>query len=200
MRALTKPLARRTEVRFIPPDPPRTPKSSAARRRILEVAAKQLVDRGYSAASMRDIAQAAGLTKSAIYGHYRSKGQLLIEVIRWTLAEHEHSTEFAEASADPNRRISLMYETGLHNVQLLLVDAAATARHDPYVAAGLVEIERDRQTRIRAAVAMVDDPATTAWLISALSLGIAMKRAIGVPFPESTSLEVALTTLLAQLI
>jgi hypothetical protein len=67
------------------------------------------------------------------------------------------------------------------------------------VAAGLLEIERDRQTRIRAAVAMVDDPATTAWLISALSLGIAMKRAIGVLFPDSASLEAALTTLLAQL-
>ena len=154
--------------------------------------------RGYDAVSLRDIAQAAGLTKSAIYGHYRSKGQLLIEVIRWTLAEHEHSAEFADASADPNRRISLMYETSLHNVQLLLVDAAATARHDPYVAAGLVEIERERQARIRDAVAMVDDPATTAWLISALSLGIAMKRAIGVPFPESVSLEAALTALLAQ--
>jgi AcrR family transcriptional regulator len=149
---------------------------------------------------MRDIAEAAGLTKSAIYGHYRSKGQLLIEVIRWALAEHEHSPEFTEASADPNRRVSLMYETGLHNVQLLLVDAAATARHDPNVAAGLIEIERDRQTRIREAIAMVDDPATTAWLISALSLGIAMKRAIGVPFPESTSLEASLTALLAGLV
>jgi AcrR family transcriptional regulator len=187
------------EISFVPPDPPRTPKSSAARRRILAVAVAQFLEQGYAAASLRDIAQAAGLTKSAIYGHYRSKGQLLVEVIRWTLAEHEHSTEFAEASADPRRRVSLLYDPRLHDVQLLLVDAAATARRDPYVAAGLVEIERDRQARIRAAVSTVDDPATTAWLISALSLGIAMKRAIDVPFPETTALEAGLTTMFAQL-
>jgi TetR/AcrR family acrAB operon transcriptional repressor len=78
----------------VPPAPPKTTKSEATRGRIPEAAEVLFIERGCSAASMSDIAEAAELTKGAIYEHFRSKGQLLIEVIRWKLAEREHAPEF----------------------------------------------------------------------------------------------------------
>ncbi|XVQ06999.1 TetR/AcrR family transcriptional regulator [Spirillospora sp. CA-255316] len=48
------PVARRHP--FVPPPPPRTPKSADTRRRLLDVAAGLFVERGYSAVSMNDIA------------------------------------------------------------------------------------------------------------------------------------------------
>ncbi len=63
-------------------DPPQTAKAAATRERLLELAAQMFIRDGYTPVSLRDIADEAGLTKGAIYGHFRSKGQLLVEVIR----------------------------------------------------------------------------------------------------------------------
>ncbi len=87
-----------TQRSFVPPPPPKTPKSAGTRRRLLDVAAELFIERGYSAVSMRDIAAAARLTKGAVYGHFRSKGQLLVEVIRWKIAERDHAPGFREAT------------------------------------------------------------------------------------------------------
>jgi AcrR family transcriptional regulator len=169
----------RETIRFVPAPPPKTPKSAGTRRRLLEVAAELFVERGYDAVSMRDIAAAAGLTKGAVYGHFRSKGQLLVEVIRALLVAREHSSEFSAALEDRAFAVTLMYDDSGHDIRLLEVDAAAAARHDPDVAAGLADLYRDRQTRIRAAIEDLRDPETAAWLISALSAGVAMKDAAG---------------------
>lgn len=80
--------------KFVPPAPPKTPKAAATREHLLRVAGDLFMERGYHAVSVRDLAQAAGLSKSAMYGHFRSKGQLLVEVIRWKQAEREHDPDF----------------------------------------------------------------------------------------------------------
>ena len=117
------------------------------------LAAELFIERGYSAVSMRDIASAAKLTKGAVYGHFRSKGQLLVEVIRWKLAERDHSPGFSEATRRPGEAASRsMYDEPGRDVRLLEVDAAAAARHDTDVAAGLVELYRERHERIRDAM------------------------------------------------
>ena len=123
--------------RFVPPPPPKTSKSAGTRRRLLDIAARLFIERGYGAVSMRDIASAAKLTKGAVYGHFRSKGQLLVEVIRWKIAERDHTPGFSEATADLERGVELMYAEDGREIRLLEVDAAAAARHDPDVAAGL---------------------------------------------------------------
>src|SRR5262245_57797500 len=90
---------------FVPPEPPRTPKSERTRRRLLDLAAELFIERGYAAVSIRDIAVAAQLTNGAVYGHFRSKGQLLVEVIRWKIAERDAATDFAEIALDPERGV-----------------------------------------------------------------------------------------------
>ena len=117
---------------------------------------------------MRDIASAAKLTKGAVYGHFRSKGQLFVEVIRWKIAERDHAPGFSEATADFERGVELMYAEDRRDIRLLEVDAAAAARHDPDVAAGLANLYGSAHARIRDSMADVRDPDTAAWLVGVL--------------------------------
>ena len=88
---------------FVPPPPPKTPKSAGTRGHLLELAAQLFIERGYEAVSMRDLASAAKLTKGAVYGHFRSKGQLLVEVIRWKIAESDRATDYVEVGTSLER-------------------------------------------------------------------------------------------------
>ena len=179
---------------FVPPPAPKTPKSAGTRRRLLNLAARLFTDRGYHAVSMRDIASAAEVTKGAVYGHFRSKGQLLVEVIRWKIAEQERSMDFVQAAANPLYGVALMHDEAGRETRLLEVDAAAAARHDPEVAAGLASLYLERHARIRDAMSELADPDTAAWVLAALSAGIGMKEATGIPLPDAQRLS---TTVLA---
>lgn len=61
------------------------PRASAAdaaetARRILDAATTHFADRGYATASVDEVAQAAGVTRGAVYHHYASKPQLFAAV------------------------------------------------------------------------------------------------------------------------
>ncbi|MQY31935.1 TetR/AcrR family transcriptional regulator [Nocardia aurantia] len=197
MNPSTVPNAARRQ--FVPPPPPRTPKAAGTRRLLLDLAARLFIERGYSAVSMNDIAVAAGLTKGAVYGHFRSKGQLLVEVIRWKHTEREQSPDFLAALQDPDRALDLMYDGAGREIRLLDVDAAAAARHDPDIAAGIEELHRERHEWIRNAIVGVADPDVATWLIFVLSLGIGMREAAGAPLPDYARLRTGLRTALDSL-
>jgi AcrR family transcriptional regulator len=57
-------------------------RSVALRSRILEEAARLFAEKGYAATAMREVAEATGCTKPALYYHFDSKGALFLEVIR----------------------------------------------------------------------------------------------------------------------
>ena len=178
----------RDPVPFVPPAPPVTPKATATRRRIIEAASDLFIERGYNAVSMRDVAEQADLTTGGLYGHFRSKGQLLVETIRWKLAEFDHSEAVVQARRHRDTAAGLMLDDRLRAVRLLEVDATAAARHDPEVAAGLAEFYRERQAALRQGLTgVVEDPDTVGWLIFVLAAGIGAKEAIGEtpPSPES---------------
>ena len=187
-------LSRPSSRPFVPPPAPKTPKSAGTRRRLLDLAARLFIDRGFHAVSMRDIASAAGVTKGAVYGHFRSKGQLLVEVIRWNIAERDRSSDFVQAEANPLYGVAMMHDEAGRETRLLEVDAAAAARHDPEVAAGLAGLYQERHARIRDAMSELADPDTAAWVLAALSAGIGTKEATGLPMPDATRLS---TTVLA---
>lgn len=68
-----------------------TEKGESTRRTILGVAARVFAERGYRAARMDDIIDASGLSKGAIYFHFRSKLELALAVVadskeRWLAA------------------------------------------------------------------------------------------------------------------
>jgi AcrR family transcriptional regulator len=185
---------------FVPPPPPRTPKSARTRELLIDTAARLFIERGYNAVSMRDIATEAGLTKGAVYGHYRSKGQLLVEVIRWKIAERENQPGFLDSIEEPEDGVSLMFDPAGREVRVLEVDAAAAARHDPEVAAGLADFYAERHERIRDAMSELADPNTAAWLIAVITAGIGMREAAGVPRPTRKALQAALLATIEGLV
>jgi AcrR family transcriptional regulator len=181
----TKPVTE-THKRFVPPAPPRTPKAAATRRHLLTVAGDLFIDRGYEAVSLKDIADTAGLTKGAIYGHFSSKGQLLVEVIRWKLAETEHDPEYLEEVARPTAAGLIVDPVG-REARLLQVDAAAAARHDPDVAAGMRELNEERFRAIEDAMDRGQDPRVLAYIVEALAFGTGMHEAFGNELPDAAA-------------
>lgn len=65
------------------------------RQRILEVAAKLFAQHGYDGTSVRDIAKELGIANPSIYYHFKSKADLLVEL----LAEPLRCVEVAVAEA-----------------------------------------------------------------------------------------------------
>ncbi len=71
-------------------------KSEETRARIIETAHRLFVDHGYSATSMRDISQGAGVTVGAIYNHFATKEAIWLEVL---MTHHPYRAIFAEILA-----------------------------------------------------------------------------------------------------
>lgn len=52
------------------------------RKQLLEVAVEVFAAKGYHAASMNDVAEAAGVTKPVLYQHFSSKRDLFVELLK----------------------------------------------------------------------------------------------------------------------
>ena len=191
----------REVTRFTPPDPPKTRRSIATRERLLKAAAELFLADGYDAVSMNDVADRAGLTKGGLYGHFRSKGQMLVEVIRWKYQEFEQSPSFVAAITDPRTAVGLLWSEAGLDVRLLVTDASAAARHDPDVLAGMAALDADRCAAVASRLeGLPADGGAIAWLILALACGIGMRESIGVIRPDAARLEPALHRLISALL
>src|ERR1700735_406842 len=82
------------------------PSGSAAstRERILDIALELYTEHGYDKTSLRDIAERLGTTKAALYYHFKSKADILLELhLRLHAMGHEILAEL-EALGDGPRR------------------------------------------------------------------------------------------------
>ena len=86
---------------------PQAPERTAARhRKILEIAARLICERGYEGASMQQIARACGLTKAGLYHHIQSKENLLVEIMHYGMDLFEELVlTRVEAIRDPLERL-----------------------------------------------------------------------------------------------
>jgi len=85
------------------------PKSDT-RTRILESAAKIFAQKGYTPASLDEVASHAGLTKGAIYWHFKSKGDLFYALLdsRFKRDTASIPEELASAEFSTNPRLGLI--------------------------------------------------------------------------------------------
>jgi AcrR family transcriptional regulator len=72
---------------------------------ILETARSLFDARGYSATSVREIAEASGIAKATIYHHFKDKERILFTLLERGEAEQEAMMARLGAEADPRRRI-----------------------------------------------------------------------------------------------
>lgn len=87
--------------------------------RILEVAARLFSERGFAGTSIRDIADALGVTKAALYYHFPSKDAILGELVaqplaavRAVLAEPHRLTDRAGREAFIRRAVDALSSCG----------------------------------------------------------------------------------------
>jgi AcrR family transcriptional regulator len=64
----------------------RSARKAATRARLLDAAARVYAARGFAGATLDDVAEEAGLTKGAVYGHFGSKDNLLVALMDEYLA------------------------------------------------------------------------------------------------------------------
>src|SRR5437868_13567366 len=81
------------------PETPEAP-SASTRDRILTAAAEVFAERGYEGAAVSDIARRAGFTTGAIYGRFRDKAELLLEVVRGVLESQQEAAVMAASAAE----------------------------------------------------------------------------------------------------
>jgi TetR/AcrR family transcriptional regulator len=91
--------------------PPPTPEADApappsSRDKILDVAEVLFARRGFEGVGMREVAEAAGLGKSSLFHHFRSKAQLYLAVTERLLAQIDERLAAAlAASGGPLERL-----------------------------------------------------------------------------------------------
>ena len=94
----------------------------SSRDKILDVAEVLFARRGFEGVGMREVAEAAGLGKSSLFHHFRSKAQLYLAVLERLLARIEARLAAAlGADGDPGARLDRWTDA--------LVDALA--EHEP---------------------------------------------------------------------
>ena len=111
--------------------------AAETRDRLLQAAADVFAERGYDGTRVADIAAAAGVSNGALYAHFASKADLLVDALR-THGRRVLADMFA---ADPSRSITdLLLVIGRRLPRrpdaqgYLLVEALAAARRDADVA------------------------------------------------------------------
>jgi AcrR family transcriptional regulator len=111
--------------------------AAETRDRLLLAAAEVFAERGYDGTRVADIAAAAGVSNGALYAHFASKADLLVDALR-THGRRVLADMFA---ADPSRSITdLLLVIGRQLPRrpdaqgYLLVEALAAARRDQDVA------------------------------------------------------------------
>ena len=67
----------------------------------------QFAERGYPVVTVRDIMKACGLTQGALYNHFKSKDELLHDIIASTQGELERQCQQAVAGAGGDPRAEL---------------------------------------------------------------------------------------------
>lgn len=165
-------------------------RSEETRSRILEAAARSFGRHGYEAASVDEICQAAGMSKGALYHHFRSKHEIFLELLnRWlgglgsqmTLLRNEGES-VPEALQSMGQLAASVFEAAEDRFPLFLEFWSRAARDAeiwkatiaPYHGyrdffAGMVQAGVDEGTL------QPSDPSTSARIILSLAMGMILQ-------------------------
>jgi len=119
---------------------PQLSKGEQTRRAILEAAKSLFIGQGYAATSMRQIAQAVGITPAAVYNHFAGKEEIFTTLLQEVAPLEQAFELFEETEADTLEDLLHIMVRGM--VDLML-------GHEDYIQLGLIDAqERDGATLI----------------------------------------------------
>lgn len=91
------------------------PQDQTRLREICRIAARVFYEKGYSGASMQDIADAVGLTKAGLYHHIGSKDRLLFEIMNYGMdILKETVLDRVSSIQDPRERLRETIKGHIH--------------------------------------------------------------------------------------
>jgi AcrR family transcriptional regulator len=132
-----------------------SPRGARTRADILDVAWRVIAEHG-THVSMAQIAEAVGLTRQAVYVHFRSRGGLLVALVRRADDRADIHARFRDALAvdDPRRRLDAFLRVWLHFVPTIhpVASSLMRARRDDPEAAAAWE---DRMAALRRGFAIL---------------------------------------------
>jgi TetR/AcrR family transcriptional regulator, cholesterol catabolism regulator len=109
----------------------------STRDRILDAAGELFALRGFDATSVDAIAERAGLTVGALYRHFKTKGELLLDVIRRALTSLPIARHMRGDSARPDllpEMVQLYMAPASRKLRRLVIELHTAASRDPRVA------------------------------------------------------------------
>lgn len=111
----------------------------------------QFAQRGYPVVTVRDIMKACGLTQGALYNHFKSKDELLHDIITSTQAELERQClqAVADAGDDPRARLAAFVRAYVVRHCRLRVEALVANREIGWLDAERMEDIRRSRRAIR---------------------------------------------------
>ena len=115
---------------------------------IRAAAFQQFAERGYPVVTVRDIIKACGLTQGALYNHFKSKDELLHDIIASTQSELERVCQQAMAGAgdDPRLKLAAVVRAYVMRHCRLRVEALVANREIGWLdAARVADIRRSRR-------------------------------------------------------
>jgi AcrR family transcriptional regulator len=112
-----------------------TAKGDALRNAILDAAARLFIERGLGGTSMQDIAEALGVTRTAVYYYFKNKEQILVTFSeRILLAAKDFAAQLAtRTDLDPVEALQRLVE---HHTRLILshpLEFRVGDRHELYL-------------------------------------------------------------------
>ena len=141
--------AKRKPVRVVPPVPIVAEREQRPPVEAIRAAAfAQFAERGYPVVTVRDIMKACGLTQGALYNHFKSKDELLHDIIASTQAELERLCQQAVAGAgdDPRAKLAAFVRVYVVRHCRLRVEALVANREIGWLGAERVaDIRRSRR-------------------------------------------------------
>jgi AcrR family transcriptional regulator len=120
----------------------------------------QFAERGYPVVTVRDIMKACGLTQGALYNHFKSKDELLHDIIASTQAELERICQAAVAGAgsDPRAKLAAVVRAYVMRHCRLRVEALVANREISWLDAERIgDIRRSRRAIREIVVAILTE-------------------------------------------
>jgi AcrR family transcriptional regulator len=135
-------------------------RSEDTRRRLLEAARRVFVQRGFHAATLEQVADAAGFTKGAVYSQFESKADLFFALLEKRVEQRLEEIRSAGAAASsPEELASIMGRQWLRGAradmgwQLLAVEFRVHVARNPELRARYVSIHARLRDAIGEALA-----------------------------------------------
>jgi AcrR family transcriptional regulator len=147
------------------------------RRRLLAEAQRLFRERGYAATSLEQIAEAAEVTKGAIYGHFASKEDLMLSALEaaptpdYSTTLNDQSRPLRERLAEFSRAVAAEDPGDTEDLAMYLEFYAALLRAPD----ALQRYSRSRERRLQElADAATDQPSTGTTAVQDWAIGQAM--------------------------